>query len=182
MKQTLFGNSFLRNKWNWYGLGMPFNDLFGWGDWWYPNTGVKYLGFRIINAIADTTYGWVKLDFKEYLPGNFDTLYVLDFAYCEIPNEHLFAGQTSLTATLNIENNFSFHYYPNPTKDFINITNQSNFDLKIVLTEINGMILRSGQIAKQSNDIIDLSKLNPGLYIMYVLSHDENRTFKIIKQ
>lgn len=71
---------------------------------WLPNTGERYLGYYILNAVNDTTFGYITMEFK----GNWcsDTLFIYSYTYSTIPNTHLTPpGQTSfqcpITFTVN---------------------------------------------------------------------------------
>ncbi|WP_299678032.1 T9SS type A sorting domain-containing protein [uncultured Tenacibaculum sp.] len=64
--------------------------------------------------------------------------------------------------------------YPNPTKDIINVSSDKHE--KYIINDINGKIVLKGNI---SNQKIDISKLNTG---MYFLSIDGKKSKKIIKR
>lgn len=63
-----------------------------WSDFWLPNTGLRYVGFKRINAPMDTTYGWVEADFYGDPASCSDTLAVVRVAYNSTPNTPLPAG------------------------------------------------------------------------------------------
>ena len=177
-----FGSLYSRFRWNWYGSGMPNTVLFEWGDWWLPNTGIKYLGFRKINSIADTTYGWVKLDFKEGPSGRpFDTLFILEYAINLIPNSQLYAGQTILSSTIAVEANRLFKFSPNPSYTDLKIENESKKLLLIFILDMNGRVLLETKLNEETKKSVDVSKLNSGIYFLKVRSGNDEQVYKMIK-
>lgn len=78
-----------------------------------------------------------------------------------------------------IQNQSSFHIFPNPASDFINIRSENNFQFSI--TDISGReILNSG---KETNNItVSTSGWSAGFYLVKALSGNFSTTQKLIKQ
>lgn len=68
--------------------------------------------------------------------------------------------------------------YPNPTNEFLNITNVNNENIDITILDLNGKIVYK---AKTSNNTIDISKLQKGSYIIKLHGIDWDFEEKIIK-
>lgn len=72
--------------------------------------------------------------------------------------------------------------YPNPTKDWINISNQrGNIEL-VQITDLNGRLLKSKEFKNLSKAEINLSDFQAGVYLMNVFSDKEKFKRKIIKE
>ncbi len=91
------------------------------------------------------------------------------------------------TGSLPIEEQIAFnqfvHVYPNPAKEFINIKIEKNkyfdyTDFSIYLYDLNGKRIK--KTIKENS--IDISNLNPGIYILKLISENLTATKKIIKQ
>lgn len=76
----------------------------------------------------------------------------------------------------------SFVVYPNPTKDFVNISLANEPNYKITIYDITGKILIKQAVNKQNNERIDLSDLMSGIYTVKIQIKDEIITKKIIKR
>ncbi len=75
---------------------------------------------------------------------------------------------------------FDFEYYPNPTKDIINIS--SNFSIKsIQLIDLQGRVLVS-KITDTTQATLDVSDYSNGIYFLKVNSVNGEQTKKIIKE
>lgn len=72
--------------------------------------------------------------------------------------------------------------YPNPTSGFVNIELHQNNKITYLLTDLNGMIVLSGQFSDFKN-VIDLSGQADGIYSMTLSSPIDNfsETVKIVK-
>lgn len=73
-----------------------------------------------------------------------------------------------------------FAYYPNPVKDFLNISGKSKVS-KIEIFELSGKQILSKN-ADNQNVQLNLSSLPSGVYIIKVTSAKTTETFKIIKK
>ncbi len=63
--------------------------------------------------------------------------------------------------------------YPNPTRDFINIDNTSNANLKgIAIYDMNGRLIKQVEATNSNNQRINISDLSSGVYMLH-LSNDE---------
>lgn len=69
--------------------------------------------------------------------------------------------------------------YPNPTESYVRLTIETN--VTVTITDINGREIKSERLTPSSN-IIDVSGLTPGTYIVSVQSDNKTNTYKLIKQ
>jgi hypothetical protein len=75
----------------------------------------------------------------------------------------------------------SFLVYPNPTKDFVNISLANEPNYKITIYDITGKMLIKKAVNEQNNERIDLSDLMNGIYTVKIQIKDEIIKTKIIK-
>ena len=75
----------------------------------------------------------------------------------------------------------AFNVYPNPVKDVVTINTTSEFDTVEVFNQLGQSVLKSSSSLMNSNRL-DLSSLNPGIYLMRIRSNNRSKTIKIIKE
>lgn len=179
-----YGESYTKDKWNHGAYGLPGTYFFGgWGVWWMPNTGNRYLGIRKINSIADTTYGWIKLDFRgDTIDPFLDTLFVLGYGYNAISNVPLYGGQTIATSIDESVSNEQYKVFPNPFTSYLNFDNGSLSPLSISLFDLTGKILMSWRLPPESQQEIFTNSLESGMYLLNIKSSSVQKSYKIIKQ
>ena len=77
-------------------------------------------------------------------------------------------------------NSFDFAYYPNPVNDVLHITAKNGVE-NISIFNLAGQKIVSN--AKVSNNQIDVTSLNSGIYVFRVtLEGGQVETFKIVKK
>lgn len=94
----------------------------------------------------------------------------------------LFLDSISLTTNLSTISNLisNINIYPNPTENFLNISNPNNVEIKnISVVDINGRIVKN-----QSDSLsqINVSDLNSGVYFVTIEAAEGKTTKKFIKQ
>jgi len=75
----------------------------------------------------------------------------------------------------------AFNVSPNPVKDVVTINTTSGFDTVEVFNQLGQSVLKSSSSLMNSNRL-DLSSLNPGIYLMQIRSSNRSKTIKIIKE
>ena len=75
----------------------------------------------------------------------------------------------------------AFNVSPNPVKDVVTINTTSGFDTVEVFNQLGQSVLKSSPDLMNSNRL-DLSSLNPGIYLMQIRSNNKSKTVKIIKE
>jgi len=84
-------------------------------------------------------------------------------------------ANTSVQNTQSLYINSEYHFYPNPAKNYITI--KLNCDLDII--DIIGRVVLS-KTGTYSNQLIDISKLNNGLYFVKIKHNGEEKIEKLI--
>ena len=75
---------------------------------------------------------------------------------------------------------FDFEYYPNPTKDIININ--SNYNIKsIQLLDLQGRLLET-KLVNETQSSFNIANYSNGIYFVKVTSDKGTKTIKIIKE
>lgn len=85
-------------------------------------------------------------------------------------------------STENIGSLLKIKVFPNPTRDFVAIRFNEEFEGKLLLMDINGKLLNTYTI-NALESVIDLQNYASGTYLLLVSSVDGKRTqpFKLIK-
>lgn len=99
-------------------------------------------------------------------------------------DEYLYTGfaQYLFTMTnLGVENNntIDFAFYPNPTKDVININAKSNID-EVMVYNIEGRLLYSKKV-NAVDTTVNISGFAAGTYFFKLKSEDKEANFKVLK-
>ena len=85
-----------------------------WNAEWYPNTGDRYLGVEKVSSISDTTFGWLRLEFKGGLHSCSDTMFIHEKYLCPVPNRHVQAGEKVTVTSIDLAAEKGLSIYPNP--------------------------------------------------------------------
>ncbi len=82
---------------------------------------------------------------------------------------------------LGIEGNASldFTFYPNPTRDIVNISAKSNID-EVLVYNIEGRLLYSKKV-NAVDTVVDISGFAAGTYFFKLKSEDKEANFKVLK-
>jgi len=76
----------------------------------------------------------------------------------------------------------TFSVYPNPSNDFVNISNDSNYLLNSVdVMDLNGRTVKSVKLNGETSAQINISDLSAGVYMMNISSDQGSVTKKIVK-
>lgn len=88
----------------------------------------------------------------------------------------------SLSLAANEKLNYSV--YPNPVKDFLSVNFDNNIidEIELSLYDLNGRkIMNESHFASNGQKLIDMQKLDVGVYFLTINSNGVNKTHKIIK-
>ena len=85
-------------------------------------------------------------------------------------------GHFTYSKVINVDLslNVEFNIYPNPAKNFVNITGQNISTIKI--TDLNGKILILKKNINSNNSTINLEGLSKGLYLVNIISLTGNKS------
>ena len=132
----------------------------------------KYLGLRITIG-ADKHYGWVRMD----IPSDASSITIKDYAINTVANEGILAGETATAGIAN--NNFKGFNY------FVDKNNQLNLSANISMEKVSLHNTLGQQVVSQklsnTNETVELSGLQSGVYIATVSIDGASKTFKIVK-
>ena len=70
---------------------------------------------------------------------------------------------------------------PNPVKDIITINSSTGFDTVKVFNQLGQLVIKSNSKSMDDNRL-DLSSLNPGMYLIQINADNKSKTVKIIKE
>jgi len=100
-----------------------------------------------------------------------------------ITDSPIFSFTTGANDPLGIEEVFvdTFSVSPNPVKDIITINSSTGFDTVKVFNQLGQLVIKSNSKLMDGGRL-DLSSLNPGMYLMQIRSHNKSKTVKIIKE
>ena len=95
----------------------------------------------------------------------------------------IYSFTTGSTNPLGIEDIFvdTFSVSPNPVKDIITINSSTGFDTVKVFNQLGQLVIKSNSKLMDGGRL-DLSPLNPGMYLMQIRSDNKSKTVKIIKE
>lgn len=77
-------------------------------------------------------------------------------------------------------NQSSFSLYPNPTNNIVNFCFTNNIGQKITLLDVTGKVLLEKEVKRQ-NEILNISHLESGIYLVNILFDEKIVTSKVIK-
>lgn len=133
-----------------------------WSDFWLPNTGFRYIGFKRINAPMDTTYGWVEADFYGDPASCTDTLAVMRVAYNSTPNTPLPAGDvfTGVETIARRDAPFFDHAH-----DELVLPGDIPAQGTLIVVNALGQPVLQRAVEARSNMRVPLNGLNSGFYV-----------------
>ncbi len=160
----------------WYRIGVAYNyntgeitwkelnGLFYTGISTGPDAGVDLTGarFQISSAVGNTVGANVQID---------------NITMKTVVAEDLLLGVNTNSVVIN-----DFSVFPNPSKDIINISNNSTSIKFIEITDLNGRIVKTFGALDSSNVQVTISDLSTGVYMMKILSDKGTSTKKVIKE
>lgn len=88
-----------------------------------------------------------------------------------------FEATSSIGLNEEIENNFSL--YPNPAQEFIQISGLNSGEITFSVFSLAGELIKKGKIT--SDETIDVSQLNKGVYLVNMFDGNQNSQVKFTK-
>ena len=123
-------------------------------------------GFTLTGLSTETTYFW------KIVPKN---------AGGSAVNCPVWSFSTSGTFSTEDNQLSAIVVSPNPVKDVITINSPVGFDSVEVYNQLGQLVLESNS-SLINNNRLDLSALNPGMYLMQINADNKSKTVKIIKE
>lgn len=136
------------------------------GDW---KGGVED-GYAAVNfELPDGTYhyGWIRLS----LSADVSLMVIKDYAYNQVPNDCLYAGEGIATGFVSAEK-ATLKIYPNPAADKIHLLSPPWTNTEVTLFDLSGARLFS-QIMSGHENTIDISTLHDGTYLLKAQAGDK---------
>jgi hypothetical protein len=155
-------------------LNEPFNLLSGLSGVvdltgvWYNPANAALAGSLDTSGTSGGTFNYTYTASNGVCPDESTTVAVVVNAGCDFT-----AGITDLAA--------GFELYPNPTRSTVQVTWITAGNAKVLLTDLNGKVLSSQQVAEQET-VLDLSAYTPGVYIVTIQTGEQVLTQRIVKQ
>ena len=155
-------------------LNEPFNLLSGLSGVvdltgvWYNPSNTALAGSLDTSGTSGGTFNYTYTASNGVCPDESTTVAVVVNAGCDFT-----AGITDLAA--------GFELYPNPTRSTVQVTWMTTGNAKVLLTDLNGKVLSSQQVAEQETTL-DLSAYTPGVYIVTIQTGEQVLTQRIVKQ
>ena len=76
-----------------------------------------------------------------------------------------------------------FNLYPNPAKNVVNITNTENIEIeKITVFDVNGKLIDTKILGKESNVTLDVSNYAAGTYLLHIETNEGTAVKKVVKK
>jgi len=125
-------------------------------------------GFSIYGMTTETTYYWQII--PENAGGSADATNCPVWSFTT--SAALSVEDAQLSATV---------VSPNPVKDMVTINSPVGFDSVEVFNQLGQIVLKSNADLLNNNRL-DLSALNPGMYMLQIKAENKSKTVKIIKE
>ena len=100
---------------------------------------------------------------------------------CALPIYNFYVGQAELGIERQANLNSDFAVYPNPAKERVTVSSQSNETFSAILYDYTGKALRQINNALHNRQI-DLSAYPDGMYILKIRKGQQITTKRIVKQ
>ena len=162
----------------WYRLGLAYD--YNTGDvTWKESTGLFYGGVTAASSGFDLT----DCDFA--VSSGSVTGGAQNAASNQMLVDNVTVTAVSTESLLGVKSqvaNKDFTVFPNPTKDFINVTNGGSSINTIEISDLNGRVVKSVYALDSSNVQVSVSDLSVGVYMMKINSDKGTTTKKVIKE
>ena len=123
-------------------------------------------GFTLTGLSTETTYFW------KIVPKN---------AGGSAVNCPVWSFSTSTTFSIEDNQLSAIVVSPNPVKDVVTINSPVGFDSVEVFNQLGQLVIESNS-SLINNNRLDLSALNPGMYLVKINADNKSKTVKIIKE
>lgn len=159
-------------------------------DWTPLNITTSLNGFTITANQTNATYQWLNCN-NNYTPisgeNNIDFTATTNGSYAvEITQNDCIDTTVCVTIeniSINEFNNISLVIYPNPSSDMFNITFDKDIEqAEIRITNILGQTIFKNHINQTTNTKINLKNQPSGLYILSIITKNQQKTMELIKE
>jgi len=134
-------------------------------------TGVSYQWYFNNEPISNAT----NQSYTAIQDGNYSVSVTFQYGCANSPAFNFSNETIGFDENLNV-----FKVYPNPATNFININNESNREAIYSLVDISGREIMTFSSSKNT-EMLDISKLSKGNYLLEVESLQGRKTFRVVK-
>ena len=154
---------------------------------WKTSTGLNAFleGVQERKVAADNTVTFSPISPLEidYFISNGSTAAIPNTAAATVLFDNLNVKASSTDTLLGLGSNIisnKFVISPNPTSDFVTISNSDNIN-NVSISDLNGRIVKESKFINVSSIQINLASLVPGMYMMSITSEKGTETMKVMK-
>ncbi|MGV9002406.1 T9SS type A sorting domain-containing protein [Flavobacterium sp.] len=144
-----------------YGEGDAYINPFWANQEHYFPAGDSYVGTKF-KIGANTHYGWILVNSTGGAQG---TITVKSYAYNNVPNGNITAGQTLANSQFNAD--FEVQVFPNPTVNYVTIKTDKNIS-SVLVYNIKGEVIK----INNDNNTLDFAPLATGIYFLKISSNE----------
>ena len=119
----------------------------------------------------------------DYFISNGSTAAIPNTAAATVLFDNLNVKASSTDTLLGLGSNIisnKFVISPNPTSDFVTISNSDNIN-NVSISDLNGRIVKESKFINVSSIQMNLASLVPGMYMMSITSEKGTETMKVMK-
>ena len=132
-----------------------------------------------IGTITGTSYQYYNASSKQPLLSSISgNISVPILSFNQSTNQAV-AQSTAFLGTKDVQFVEDFVIYPNPAQNFIKLKGNIDNQLEVEIFSFEGKYLKKSLV---KNELIDISNLTPGTYILKLIGKDVQRTIKFIKK
>lgn len=138
-----------------------------------------------ITGAANTSFALHTYTFTPTTSGVYYFSFLNQTAANSTGTEGLIIDNFTVTQTLanNVALESKFSTYPNPAKNIINITNNTEATISAIeMTDLNGRIVKNVKLSDVAEAQINVADLSVGVYMMKIVSDKGILTKKVIKE
>ena len=148
-------------------------------SFWVPNNGNYSYEWGIGTATLLSGFGTNKIHVQMDSTNSTAISSTITNQYSCTNSSSLIIEYVESTGLKEIIDKSTFRVYPNPTNQNIEVDGQSGFIY--TLYDMNGKMLIQSKSTSNSHELIDLAKLNSGIYFLFIISGDRTEKYKVEK-
>jgi hypothetical protein len=147
--------------------------------------GSGYLTYNLTQAWDVPSSSWISSSQINYTNNSNGTVQQYTAQYWDNSSNSWINSQRATyiytnSTGINEANFISFHFFPNPSNDILNISLGNNSETKIEITDLQGRLLLS-KLISESSAIIDIKDLPSSLYFLLLQQGNKISLVKFIK-
>ncbi len=134
-----------------------------------------------IGSIHGPLFSHFPKKFSEEIPDSI--LLICSFSDDQLIWQNPYFANCYVNITLGVDpfNVLDFKLYPNPFSDEIYFENEGSNNYQLTILNSLGQVVREFEIAA-TTQVLNVSKLNPGIYFLRINNREQSKTIKIVKE